>query len=1185
LLFCDFSALERGFSTCLSNDDGSWGEMHETRLGSTFRLIFAKRKPKFTRIIEISSRVDCGKSPRVNSKSSDGAMAMKFLPGLSTNDRRMAFFPAATILALMLAVLAPAGALAQAVITPVGSGTQADPYQIAVLGNLVWLQAMAASDLTSGTQYLMTSDIDASETAYWNDTGTGIATLEGFYPIGDSSTPFRGKFMGAGHKITGLVVNRSSMSYVGLFGYVATNGSVYNLGLEGGSVTGLSYVGDVAGYNAGAIAQCHATGAASETATRSAGYAGGLAGWNTGAITQCHATGAASGAGSEIGGLVGYNAGAISDCYATGAVSQAGQWDAGGLTGWNVGGTITRCHATGNVTGISWVGGLTPYSDGGTITQCYATGAVKGTGGEVGGLMGGVGTSGTISNCYATGAAKGTDSSVGGLVGILSSGTISNCYAIGVASAGSFYGGLVGSKSGTVTASFWNKETSGLASSAGGTGKTTLQMKTEDTFTTGGATWDFASIWAIRGGYPYLQDLTTCTLTYKPGANGKVGDGLTTTTTTTDAVTQVINLAATGTPVKAQGTTAHYRFSRWDDSLTSNPRTDAGVTTDTTRTAQFNDYYTLTYVAGTGGSLATASTGPGQHSITRSVVYGDWGTTVTAIAAAGYEFTGWSDGVSNATRADVATADLTVTANFTPSSSGITPANAAETDAGTSGNPYEIRTLGNLAWMHNQAATTVTATLGKYYKLMNDINASGTSSWNSGAGFNPIGATDALPFKGVFLGQGHAITGLVINRPSTSYVGLFGYVFTGGVVDNLGLEGGSVTGGSYVGDLAGINAGAITNCHATGDVTGISYIGGLAGFNANMISNCHATGSVAETGTGSSGNAGGLAGYNAGTITQCYATGAASGAGSDVGGLVGYNNYGTISDCYATGAASQAGSYMAGGLVGWNVGGTITRCHATGNVTGTRGVAGLVAYTTNNGTITQCYATGNVTGTGDFTAGLVSELDAGTISNCYVTGATKGTGGYVGGLVGLLYLSSGTISNCYATGATTAGSYYGGLVGYVFSGTVTGSFWNAQTSGLASSAGGTGLTTLQMKVADNFTSGSTTWDFASTWAIHGGYPYLQSLTTCTLAYKADMHGRVADGLTTTTTTTDAVTQVVNLAASGTPIRAIANEGYRFVRWDDSLTNNPRTDAGLTTDTTWTALFDRKNAAKYWLEYR
>jgi hypothetical protein len=56
-------------------------------------------------------------------------------------------------------------------------------------------------------------------------------------------------------------------------------------------------------------------------------------------------------------------------------------------------------------------------------------------------------------------------------------------------------GGLIGGGGGTVTDSFWDINTSGLTSSYGGTGLTTVQMKTSSTFAD--ANWDFNNVWQI----------------------------------------------------------------------------------------------------------------------------------------------------------------------------------------------------------------------------------------------------------------------------------------------------------------------------------------------------------------------------------------------------------------------------------------------------------------------------------------------------------------------------------------------------------------------------------------------------------------------------------------------------------------------------------------------------------------
>jgi hypothetical protein len=55
----------------------------------------------------------------------------------------------------------------------------------------------------------------------------------------------------------------------------------------------------------------------------------------------------------------------------------------------------------------------------------------------------------------------------------------------------------------TVTASYWDTETSGLTTSAGGTGRTTAEMKQQSTF----VDWDFDTVWQIDEGetYPYLR--------------------------------------------------------------------------------------------------------------------------------------------------------------------------------------------------------------------------------------------------------------------------------------------------------------------------------------------------------------------------------------------------------------------------------------------------------------------------------------------------------------------------------------------------------------------------------------------------------------------------------------------------------------------------------------------------------
>ncbi|MCA1903003.1 MAG: hypothetical protein LDL53_12445, partial [Candidatus Hydrogenedens sp.] len=313
-------------------------------------------------------------------------------------------------------------------------------------------------------EYELTQDIDASDTINW-DSGAG------FVPIGTEANPFVGKFDGNGHKIHRLYINRSEQDNVGLFGYIGTGGEVINLGIEEGWIKGKDYTGILAGYSGGMARNCYTTGGVSGSWDT-----GGFVGSNDGTITQSYSMGLVSGS-WDTGGFVGSNDGTITQSYSTGVVSGSYYGYVGGLVGWNDG-TITQSYSTGVVSGsyYGYVGGLVGWNDG-TITQSYSTGRVSGSyHGYVGGFVGWNG--GTITQSYSTGGVSGSWS-IGGLVGW-------NDY-------------------GTITQSYWDKETSGRTTSAGGTGKTTAEMKQQATF----VNWDFVNVWAMVEGetYPYLQAL------------------------------------------------------------------------------------------------------------------------------------------------------------------------------------------------------------------------------------------------------------------------------------------------------------------------------------------------------------------------------------------------------------------------------------------------------------------------------------------------------------------------------------------------------------------------------------------------------------------------------------------------------------------------------------------------------
>jgi hypothetical protein len=268
--------------------------------------------------------------------------------------------------------------------------------------------------------------------------------------------------------------------------------------IEDGIVSGHQTVGGLVGA-AGKITvvdYCHSTCSVSATGNEPSNV-GGLIGINEGKVSNCYSTGSVICTGRDFGGLVGFNRGRISNCYSTSNVIgiAASQDFVGGLVGFHIGSSaiIEHSYSLGIVSADYFVGGLVGYNDG-HINNSYTLSSVSGNS-SVGGLVGHnvdtshVGNRGGILNCYSAGSVTG-NSSVGGLVGK-----------------------LVG---GTVSASFWDIETSGQVSSDVGTGKTTKEMQTESTFIL--ADWDFSTrIWKLCSGpsYPRLWwEICTERLTY-----------------------------------------------------------------------------------------------------------------------------------------------------------------------------------------------------------------------------------------------------------------------------------------------------------------------------------------------------------------------------------------------------------------------------------------------------------------------------------------------------------------------------------------------------------------------------------------------------------------------------------------------------------------------------------------------
>ncbi|MBO6587363.1 MAG: BspA family leucine-rich repeat surface protein [Gracilimonas sp.] len=304
-----------------------------------------------------------------------------------------------------------------------------------------------------------------------------------------------------------------------------------------------------------------------------------------------------------------------------------------------------------------------------------------------------------------------------------------------------------------------------------------------------------------------------------------------------------------------------------------------------------------------------------------------------------------------------------------------TPAVSFAGGTGSEADPYQVGTLEQLQALKDSPSL--------HFVLNNDLDASATSTWNSGEGFVPIGGSS--PFTGSFDGQGFVITGLTVNRSTEDYAGLFAVIGDGGSVKNIGLEQLSITGGGNTGGLAGENNGTISGSYADGDVDGSAIVGGLVGLNNSSITESYSAGTVAGTQ-----DIGGLVGlHSLGTISKSYSASNATGSANNVGGLIGFS-YDNVENSFATGSVS--GDTNVGGFAGNYNSGTVTKSFSAGSVTGSSNVGGFIgqkyisAAATNSFWDTQSSGQAAATGTGS-TTGITGKTTTEMQTQSTFTGA------------------------------------------------------------------------------------------------------------------------------------------------------------------------------------------------------
>ena len=445
--------------------------------------------------------------------------------------------------------------------------------------------------------------------------------------------------------------------------------------------------------------------------------------------------------------------------------------------------------------------------------------------------------------------------------------------------------------------------------------------------------------------------------------------------------------------------------------------------------------------------------------------------------------------------------------------------------SGTAEKPYLIEDIDDF---DEFAANSEYWTGGAYTTLRCDIDLSGRiynkaiiapDTDNATWGIQPIS------YQGVFEGNGKIISNMYIDTQDTEncYLGLFGGIATGGIIQNLTISSYTITSNntsnhtSNMGGICGIiTEGAIKNCHTTGSISGIKLAkaGGLCGNSESSNIQDSSAAVTINAGIYAQSIGGFCGSILYGSVSNCQASGSITVDmfGSYLGGFTGGNVCST-NDCKSiTSITCKKSSTHIGGFCGANTtpDGNIKKCHANGDITTGDHCEKIGGFCGNNtGTISLCYSKGSIdidyfsSHIGGFTGMNSISNQPGIIQDCYATCSITGTqdiyavGGFIGENENNIFSSyENLIINCYSTGsiAITSGNMILG-----FGQTEHKSencFWDTDSSGIADSYSNHnglpyGLSTEQMQMASTFINAG--WDFVNLWTIgeNQTYPVLR----------------------------------------------------------------------------------------------
>ena len=297
---------------------------------------------------------------------------------------------------------------------------------------------------------------------------------------------------------------------------------------------------------------------------------------------------------------------------------------------------------------------------------------------------------------------------------------------------------------------------------------------------------------------------------------------------------------------------------------------------------------------------------------------------------------------------------------------------------------YEITKCSQLAYVAQTGGEWISYNYALGDNLiLNDTIITSDENGNCANSARLLSWTPINGFTGNFMGNNYCISGLYINSPSNSSVGLFSNLV--GNVNGLIIVNAYLCGNNNVGGIAGHFSGNswsyIKNCSFSGTIKGNSYVGGISGNNGLVVmSNLRNYGSIIGNGNYVAGIAGnGLLN----DITYCANYGSVINTGNHTAGIAGYSHFYSVSHCVNYG--SVTGADNVGGILAEARGTSLNLCNNCGTITGNSCVGGVVGISSvfgSNPSISNSYNAGSVKGDTIY-GGIIGKSVYCTVTNCY----------------------------------------------------------------------------------------------------------------------------------------------------------------------------------------------------------